>query len=99
MLPVLMLVRGAEALDTMEEDRRFAAMSQHELRLDLVRAIESLPTSYREVVVLRDFEELTIGEIAAKLNVSRDAVKGRLSRARALLREFLLGPTDDGGVR
>src|SRR3546814_465064 len=39
-----------------------------ELRIDLVNALESLPANYLEVVLLRDFEELTIAEIAAKLD-------------------------------
>ena len=62
-----------------------------EVRLDVAAAIESLPASYREVVVLRDLEGLTIGELAARLAITRTAVKGRLHRARALIREYLLG--------
>jgi len=34
------------------------------LRIDLAKALESLPAHYLEVVLLRDFEELTIAEIA-----------------------------------
>ena len=70
-------------------DRRFARMPTHELRLDVARAIESLPAHYREVVVLRDMEELTIDEIAEKLASTRGTVKARLHRARGLLREYL----------
>jgi DNA-directed RNA polymerase specialized sigma24 family protein len=39
--------------------------------------------------VLRDMEEFTIDEIAAKLATTRETVKARLHRARALLREYL----------
>jgi RNA polymerase sigma factor (sigma-70 family) len=60
-----------------------------DLRIDLIAALESLPAHYREVVLLRDAEELTIDEIAARLDCSRDAVKSRLHRARALVREYL----------
>jgi len=60
------------------------------LRLDVAAAIDSLPAHYREIVVLHDFEEMTIDEIGSALDLSREAVKGRLHRARALLREHLL---------
>jgi RNA polymerase sigma factor (sigma-70 family) len=48
-----------------------------------------LPEHYREVLVLRDFEELTISELAARLTLTRAAVKSRLHRARELVREYL----------
>lgn len=70
-------------------ERRFARIPKAELRLDIARGIESLPEHYREVLVLRDMEELTIDEIAGKLAATREAVKARLHRARALLREYL----------
>jgi RNA polymerase sigma factor (sigma-70 family) len=59
------------------------------LRHDLVRAIESLPAHYREVLLLRDVEELTIDEIADTLAITREAAKARLHRARVLVREYL----------
>ncbi|MGN6229559.1 MAG: RNA polymerase sigma factor [Trinickia sp.] len=43
-----------------------------------------------DVLLLRDFEELTIGEIAARLGSSVPATKSRLHRARTLAREYLL---------
>ena len=60
------------------------------LRIDLARALESLPAHYLEVVLLRDFEELTITEIAARLGEPSGAVKSRLHRARELVREYML---------
>jgi RNA polymerase sigma factor (sigma-70 family) len=60
------------------------------LRRELASAIESLPPHYREVLLLRDFEELTIAEIAARVGDSPAAVKSRLHRARTLAREYLL---------
>jgi RNA polymerase sigma-70 factor (ECF subfamily) len=74
----------------LDGDARFARMSPAELRLDVAKAIESLPPGYREIVVLRDFEEATLDEIAGRLGLSREAVKARLHRARKLLREYLL---------
>ena len=60
------------------------------LRIDLARALESLPAHYLEVVLLRDFEELSIGEIAQRLGEQPGAVKSRLHRARELVREYML---------
>ena len=61
-----------------------------DLRLDLGRSIERLPVPYREVLILRDIQELTAPEVAAELGLSVDAVKSRLHRARAMVREDLL---------
>ena len=62
----------------------------YELRSDLVAAIAQLPDPYRQVLVLRDIDELTAPETAERLSISIDAVKSRLHRARALIRERLL---------
>jgi len=79
-----------EALLNAANEDRLTHLPHDELRLDLSRAIQSLPENYREVVLLRDIEEMTVDEIAATLNLTRESVKGRLRRARALLREYLL---------
>jgi RNA polymerase sigma factor (sigma-70 family) len=79
-----------EALAEPATATRLAVRPLDELRIDVARAIESLPPHYREVVLLRDVEERTVDEIAAALALTREAVKGRLHRARALLREYLL---------
>ncbi len=50
----------------------------------------TLPEPYREVLVLRDVDELTAPETAERLNISIDAVKSRLHRARTMVRERLL---------
>ena len=59
------------------------------MRIDLVRGLESLPDLYREVILLRDMEQLTVGEAAVRLGITREATKSRLHRARTLLREYL----------
>lgn len=66
-----------------------ATKSDDALRLDLAAALESLPAHYLEVVLLRDFEELTIGEIGERLGEPSGAIKSRLHRARELVREYL----------
>lgn len=49
-------------------------------------ALDTLPRGQRVVVVLRDVEGFDTRETAELLNISSDAVKMRLSRARAVLR-------------
>jgi RNA polymerase sigma factor (sigma-70 family) len=71
-------------------DAWLARRDDDALRRDLASAIESLPAHYREVLLLRDFEEQTIGEIAARVGDGPAAVKSRLHRARTLAREYLL---------
>jgi RNA polymerase sigma factor (sigma-70 family) len=76
-------------------DQSLDHMLQHEplpleLRKDLTAAIAALPVIYREVLILRDIDELTAPEAAEHLNISTDAVKSRLHRARQMMREQLL---------
>jgi len=60
-----------------------------ELKQLIDQAIESLPAAYREVFVLADVEGLPNAEIAEQLGMSLPAVKSRLHRARAMLRDAL----------
>ncbi|TAM84874.1 MAG: sigma-70 family RNA polymerase sigma factor [Candidimonas sp.] len=71
-------------------ERRLLKKPENDLRLDLAAALESLPAHYLEVILLRDFEELTIAEIAARLCENAGAIKSRLHRARELVREYML---------
>lgn len=52
-------------------------------------AIDALPDLYRAVFVMRVLEEMSTAETAECLNLTDDAVKTRLRRARALLRKKL----------
>jgi len=68
------------------------------LRIDLITGLEALPAHYREIILMRDFEEQTLAEIAARLGLEVAAAKSRLHRARERLREWLLAvpqPTSD----
>jgi DNA-directed RNA polymerase specialized sigma24 family protein len=60
------------------------------LRCELADAPESLPADYRDVLIVRDFEELTIAEIEQRIGASVPATKSRLHRARMMAREYLL---------
>ena len=59
------------------------------------RAVAKLPTKYRQVLILRDLQELTERQTAHSLELSIPAVKTRLFRARHMLLKELRS-TDNG---
>ncbi|HXZ80197.1 MAG TPA: sigma-70 family RNA polymerase sigma factor [Terriglobales bacterium] len=61
-----------------------------ELERGQVRAaIQQLPVEFREIIILREYEELSYQEIAGVLDCPPGTVMSRLARARARLRELL----------
>ena len=73
------------------------ALERRELRDALTRALVSLPEKYREILVLRDVNHLSITETAQILGLSEANVKTRLSRARLQMRDALASGL--GGLR
>lgn len=75
-------------------------MLQTEMKEELDRAICDLPETYKSVLLLRDVENLSTGETAQVLDLTEDAVKQRLHRARLAVRqkldEYLAGGHRDG---
>jgi RNA polymerase sigma-70 factor, ECF subfamily len=67
-----------------------AAALDGEIRTMLEAAVQTLPETYRTVFVLREIEELSTAETAECLELSEEAVKTRLHRAKASLRRELL---------
>lgn len=53
-------------------------------------AVDSLPVAWREVIVMRDMEDLSYSQIAAVLGCPIGTVMSRLARARAALRQSLM---------
>jgi RNA polymerase sigma-70 factor, ECF subfamily len=53
-------------------------------------AIQELPVEFRDIIILREYEELSYQEIARILNCQPGTVMSRLARARSRLRELLL---------
>jgi RNA polymerase sigma factor (sigma-70 family) len=70
----------------------YAVRADDKRRVDA--AIERLPLEFREVVVLRELEDMSYKEIAAVLNLPMGTVMSRLSRGRRLL----LGYLADGAI-
>ncbi|WP_432834963.1 RNA polymerase sigma factor [Dactylosporangium sp. CA-092794] len=65
--------------------------SGSDIATDLTRALNAIPRSYREVIVLHYYADLSVDEIAAALNVPAGTVKSRLSRGRTALAARLRG--------
>ncbi len=63
------------------------SLENEELKLVLDEAIKKLSPEYRIVFLLRDVEELSTEETGIITNLSVPAVKSRLHRARAFLRQ------------
>jgi RNA polymerase sigma-70 factor (ECF subfamily) len=80
-------------LDTMAvadwSDLPDCQLLRSELRSVLDQAIASLPPIYRSVLLLRDVEELSTEATAEILDLTTDAVKTRLHRARLAMRQVL----------
>jgi RNA polymerase sigma factor (sigma-70 family) len=79
--------REREASMTREHDRSAEAWSR--LEGDLDAALDSLPSNYRDVLVLRYFEGLSGAETAQRLAVPESTVSTRASRALERLRAKL----------
>lgn len=91
-LPEQALVEHSDTGATPEE-----AASEKQLADKVSAALDRLPEDYREVILLRDVEGLTTPEAAASLAISVDALKSRLHRARAALRNAL-SPVLEAGL-
>jgi RNA polymerase sigma-70 factor (ECF subfamily) len=61
----------------------------------LEQALNKLPVPFREVLVLKEFEDMSYAEIAVVAAVPVGTVMSRLSRGRRLLKEILTGAHDD----
>ena len=82
-------ITGQQSIEEVAE-ARLATRSDESIKLDLLAALDSLPPHYLQAILLRDFAEYTIAEMAAHLKMEIPGVKGRLHRARELVREYLL---------
>ncbi len=85
---------SAELADTLEG--KYANFSGL-LEDDIKQALDSLPTEYREAILLSDVEELSYQDIAEIANVPIGTIKSRLNRGRKLLQKKLFEYAKDKG--
>jgi RNA polymerase sigma-70 factor, ECF subfamily len=81
---------GSSAIEPVDTTRDPHAVYVSSVEREQVRqAIQQLPLEFREVILLREYEELSYQEIATVLNCPSGTVMSRLARARSRLRELL----------
>ena len=81
--------QDGHALIATTPDPESASIRRDEERT-LERLIADLPDDYREVLILREIEDMDYREIAAVTNVPLGTVMSRLARARAALKKHWL---------
>ena len=82
-------VGGGEAAFSYDPSTPEANASSGETLARLEKALLRLPTKYREVLVLKDAEDLSYEEIRGILQLPVTTLKIRVVRARAMLREIV----------
>jgi RNA polymerase sigma-70 factor, ECF subfamily len=85
---------GYEAVGEADPEGRFYDSFLDE---EITRAIDALPSEYREAVILSDIHDLRYAEIAEVLGVPEGTVKSRLFRGRRILQKKLIGYAVDMG--
>jgi len=60
-------------------------LQQEDIRRLMHRALDQIPAAFREIIVLRELEDMSYREIAQIANIPLGTVMSRLSRARKLL--------------
>lgn len=84
----------ADPKDPDPEGRFFRELVDEEV----LRAVDDLPTEFREVLVLSDMENLPYAEIAESLGIPVGTVKSRLFRARRILQGQLRAYAESTGL-
>lgn len=79
-----------ELEDTDPASRPDLAYLQKMEREEVRESINELPTSARELIILRDLEGLPYSEIANLLGIAEGTLKSKLFRARERLRQIIL---------
>ncbi|HSD99758.1 MAG TPA: sigma-70 family RNA polymerase sigma factor [Burkholderiales bacterium] len=83
---VVQFVALEEDYDTPGEEAGPEAQLQAKQNLRALQAaLDRLPHDQREIVLLREVEDMSYGEISAALGISEGTVKSRLARAREAL--------------
>lgn len=101
-------VRRQESLEALRERGRpeivdpradtGADAVRHELQARVWKALAELSEAHREILVLRDYQDLSYREIATVLKIPQGTVMSRLHAARSRLRSVLVDEsrTDEG---
>jgi RNA polymerase sigma-70 factor, ECF subfamily len=80
-------------------DEPLPAMLDRDERRRVNTALAALPVHYKEVLVLRELEDLSYRDISLVVDVPLGTVMSRLARARQLMRDALSSVQDGPGER
>jgi len=80
----------ADEPQTQDSQQPLSRLIEAELSEAVRAAVENLPALQREVLILFEFEDLSLTEIAVVVDAEVNTVKSRLARGRAGLRRTLL---------
>jgi RNA polymerase sigma-70 factor (ECF subfamily) len=80
--------RTFELIDSLPADTYDPAktIEQRRVAQDIITAVKSLSSIYRDILIMREVNELSYEEISQILGISIGTVKSRISRARDLVR-------------
>ena len=67
--------------------------NQHELKVEINSVLETLDANYKDVVILRFFEDKTYEEISDIMQIPVSLVGARLNRAKTMIKKKLLEKT------
>jgi RNA polymerase sigma-70 factor (ECF subfamily) len=76
-----------------------AVLDSHDANISIREALAKLESTECEILLLREFEQLSYSEIADLLRLPVNTVRSRLFRARLALRELLLPVTEKLGKK
>ena len=81
--------RSYEILDTLPDLSYDPAKTIEQRRIvqDILNAVHALPVIYRDILIMREVNELSYEEVSEILGISIGTVKSRISRARDLVRQ------------
>jgi len=78
-----------DEMDFSDEDEKRDKDRAERLKEIVNRGLKKIPLKYREVVILKDIDGLSIKEISKLLKISEGSVKTRVRRARLMLKDVL----------
>lgn len=73
-----------------DSNRPDLVMEKNEISNIIMKAIKSLPESFRMAIVMRDIQGLSYEEIAQVMNCSEGTIKSRINRARLKVKDELV---------
>ncbi|HUJ30801.1 MAG TPA: RNA polymerase sigma factor [Candidatus Acidoferrum sp.] len=82
--------KAGREIEQSDEMDRAAAEADRDTALWVRRALEQLEKTDREILMLREYEQLSYSEIAGVLRLPLNTVRSRLFRARMALKEKLM---------